>query len=260
MGTDRFTSLQGRFAVVTGASRGIGAAIAHSLSENGTHVALISRDVRALKSVAASLPGPSTVVRGDLAQVNSAELIVKEIRKVTDTVDILVNNAAAATRTATTDLTADILDEMLSVNVRNLLLLTARLIPFMLTSRGASIINVSSISGLLGTPKRAAYAATKGAVDALTRSLAQEYGLQGIRVNAIAPGIADTALWAKNKSVPGVEAAMNKHIPLGRWGSPEELAAVVAFLASDSARYVTAQTISVDGGMADTLDLYAGPI
>jgi gluconate 5-dehydrogenase len=116
------------------------------------------------------------------------------------------------------------------------------------------------VSGLVGTPRRAAYAATKGAIDAATRSLAIELGPSGIRVNSVAPGVVDTRLWAHNKAVPGVVETIERQTPLRRWARPEDIADVIVFLASDAARFVTGETIAVDGGMARTLDLYGGPV
>ena len=106
-----------------------------------------------------------------------------------------------------------------------------------MVARGrGSIINLSSVSALLGTPRRAAYAASKGAIDAATRSLAIELGPDGIRVNSVAPGVVDTALWAKNKTIPGVVEEIERLTPLRRWATPEDIADVIAFLASDAAR------------------------
>ena len=121
-------------------------------------------------------------------------------------------------------------------------------------------MNLSSVSSLVGTPRRAAYAASKGALDAATRSLAMELGAVGIRVNAVAPGVVDTALWARNKAVPGVVERIEAQTPLGRWAVAEDIADVVVFLASDAARFVTGEIISADGGMARTLDLYGGAV
>jgi NAD(P)-dependent dehydrogenase (short-subunit alcohol dehydrogenase family) len=175
-------------------------------------------------------------------------------------VDILVNNAAAAARLPVTELDASLIDRLHAVNVRAPLLLIAGLTPSM-TARGrGSIINLSSVSGVVGTPRRAAYAATKGAVDAMTRSLAAELGPAGIRVNSVAPGVVDTDLWARNKAIPGVVEQVSAQIALRRWSQPEDVADVVVFLASDAARYVTGETLCADGGMARTLDLYAGPV
>src|SRR5205085_4203424 len=134
------------------------------------------------------------------------------------------------------------------------------LVPTMTERRTGCIVNVSSISALVGTPNRAAYAASKGAMDAATRSLAVELGPLGIRVNAVAPGVVDTALWAKNKAIPGVVEGIEGQTPLRRWATPEDIADVIVFLASDAARFVTGETICADGGMAHTLDLYGGAV
>lgn len=249
-------NLKGRIALVTGASRGIGAATARALDAAGAEVILVGRQIETLVEVASTLIHPSQTVVADLAEPDSAEQIVEACGHV----DILVNNAAAATRMATTDVTGEVIDRLLDVNVRNLLLLIKGLVPSMIAAGGGSIINVSSVSGIVGTPNRAAYAASKGAVDAMTRSLAMEFGSKGIRVNSVAPGVIDTELWAKNKAIGGVEQQINTLIPLGRWGSPAEVADVIVFLAGDAARYVTAQTIHVDGGMGNTMDLYGGAV
>ena len=130
----------------------------------------------------------------------------------------------------------------------------------MIAAGRGSIVNLASVSGLVGTPRRAAYAASKGAIDAATRSLAMELGPAGIRVNAVSPGVVDTALWARNKAIPGVVEQIEAQTPLRRWANPDDIAPVVVFLASDAARFVTGETISADGGMARTLDLYGGEV
>ena len=134
-------------------------------------------------------------------------------------VDILVNNAAAAARLPTVDLDAATIDTLLAVNVRAPLLLIAGLLPSMIERGRGSIVNLSSVSGIVGTPRRAAYAASKGAVDAFTRSLAMELGPAGIRVNAVAPGVVDTALWARNKAIPGVVEQIEAQTPLAALGN-----------------------------------------
>ncbi len=252
--------LSGRTAVVTGASRGIGEATVRALDAAGARVALVARGTEAMQAIARDLHNDPVVISADLAEPDSPRAVADAVLGAFERVDVLVNNAAAAARLPSTELDAETIDLMLSVNVRNLLLLTTALLPSMTENGSGSIVNLSSVSGLLGTPRRSAYAATKGAVDALTRSLAMEFGPHGIRVNAVAPGVIDTALWANNKAVPGVVEQIERQIPLRRWGTAGEVADVIVFLASDAARYVTAQTISVDGGMAHTLDLYGGAV
>lgn len=253
-------SLQGRTALVTGASRGIGAATARALDVAGARVVLVARSRADLDAMAGELDHDPVVITADLGDVDAPAAVARQALDSVGVVDILVNNAATAARLPAVDVDAALIDELLGVNVRAPLLLIATLLPPMIERGAGSIINLSSVSGLVGTPRRAAYAASKGAVDAMTRSLAIELGPSGIRVNSVAPGVVDTALWAKNKAVPGVVETIDSQTPLRRWATPEDIADVIVFLASDAARFVTAETISADGGMARTLDLYGGPV
>jgi NAD(P)-dependent dehydrogenase (short-subunit alcohol dehydrogenase family) len=252
--------LLGRTALVTGASRGIGAATARALDGAGARVALSARGRDDLLAVAGELRHDPLVLDVDLADAEAARQLGLAALDGLGHVDILVNNAAGAARSATVDIDAGLIDELLALNVRAPLLLIATLIPSMIEQGGASIINLSSISALLGTPRRAAYAASKGAMDAATRSLAIELGPSGIRVNSVAPGVVDTALWARNKAIEGVVETIEGQTPLRRWATPEDVADVIVFLASDASRFVSGETVAVDGGMAHTLDLYGGAV
>jgi NAD(P)-dependent dehydrogenase (short-subunit alcohol dehydrogenase family) len=252
--------LEGRTALVTGASRGIGAATATALDRAGARVALVARSRDDLGLVAGGLEHDPVVLAADLSEAAAGPSVAHEAEAALGRVDILVNNAAAAARLAIVDTDAGLIDQLLAVNVRAPLLLVAALVPGMIERRRGSIINLSSVSGRTGTPRRAAYAASKGALDAATRSLAVELGPLGIRVNSVAPGVVDTALWASNKKVEGVVEAVEQLTPLRRWANPDDVADVIVFLATDGARFVTGETISVDGGMAHSLDLYAGPV
>ena len=253
-------SLEGRTALVTGASRGIGAATARALDHAGARVALAARDGDALAAVAADLAHDPVTLLADLAEVEAPRALGLAALDALGSVDILVNNAATAARLPTVELDAQLIDTMYAVNVRAPLLLISALLPSMIERGSGSINNLSSVSGVVGTPRRAAYAATKGAIDAATRSLAMELGPHGIRVNSIAPGVVDTALWEKNKAIPGVVEAIDAQTPLRRWSQPDDIADVVVFLASNAARFITGETISADGGMARTLDLYGGAV
>jgi NAD(P)-dependent dehydrogenase (short-subunit alcohol dehydrogenase family) len=210
--------------------------------------------------VAKELTHEPVVIEADLADRDAPSAVAARGLEVLGHVDIVVNNAAAAARLATVDTDATIIDELLAVNVRAPLLLVAALLSSMIERGAGSIVNLSSASGLTGTPRRAAYAASKGALDAATRSLAIELGPSGIRVNSVAPGVVDTDMWAKNKSIPGVSERIESQTPLRRWGTPEDIGDVIVFLASDAARFITGETISVDGGLAHTLDLYGGSV
>ena len=205
--------------------------------------------------MAGELAHDPVVLVADLAGADAPPALAAEAVAALGRVDVLVNNAAIAHRAPTAGLTAEVIDAQYAVNVRAPLLLVAALLPDL-----RSIVNLSSVSGVVGTPNRAAYAATKGAIDAATRSLAMELGPAGIRVNSVAPGAVDTALWAKNRAVPGVIEQVESQTPLRRWATPDDIADVVVFLASDAARFVTGETISADGGMARTFDLYGGAV
>jgi NAD(P)-dependent dehydrogenase (short-subunit alcohol dehydrogenase family) len=200
------------------------------------------------------------VIEADLSRPEAPADVARAALEALGRVDILVNNAAAAARLPTVDMDASLIDHLLAVNVRAPLLLVGALVPSMTEHKRGSIINLSTVSARIGTPNRAAYAASKGAMDAATRSLAVELGPLGIRVNSVAPGVVDTALWESNKKVPGVIEAVVALTPLRRWGTPDDVADVIVFLASDAARFVTGETISPDGGMAHALDLYGGPV
>jgi NAD(P)-dependent dehydrogenase (short-subunit alcohol dehydrogenase family) len=248
--------LTGKTALVTGASRGIGAAIAVALDRAGARVALAARSTEECEAVAATMRNRPLVLFADLADDAAPDALAYAAVSKLNGVDILVNNAGVGRRKPSTELTGEDIDVLYRVNVRNLLLLTTRIVPSMVQRGGGSVINISSISGVSGAPMRAAYAATKGAVDGLTRSLAMEYGPAGVRFNSVAPGVVETAMWTENLAKPGVREEVTALVPLRRLSTPEDVADVVVFLASDAARYVTGETISADGGMARTTNLY----
>lgn len=248
--------IDGRVAMVTGASRGIGAAIARRLDGAGARVVLVARDADALGAVAEDLSRDPVVLPADLSHTDEVSRVASEAVELAGGVDVLVNNAAAAARRPLAETDAGLIDRLYAVNVRAPLLLIAALVPVMAGRGAGAIVNLSSVSGIRGAPHRVAYAATKGALDAATRTLAMELGPLGIRVNSVAPGVVDTNMWAENKKMPGVVASVEALTPLGRWATPEDVADVVAFLASDAARFVTGVTVSADGGMASAIDLY----
>jgi NAD(P)-dependent dehydrogenase (short-subunit alcohol dehydrogenase family) len=199
-------------------------------------------------------------LEADLADPDVPARLVSEVRQRLGEIDVLVNNAAVPMRLSTAELNAALVDELYAVNVRAPLLLISALVPSMVERGRGVIISISSVSAVVGTPQRSAYAATKGAIDAATRSLAIELGPHGIRVNSVAPGVVDTDMWARNKAIPGVIEEIEALTPLRRWSQPDDIADVVVFLASDAARFVTGETICVDGGMARTANLYGGAV
>ena len=245
------TGLASKRALVTGASRGIGEAAARALDAAGARVVLTGRSADDLDRVAAGLRNEPVVIPADLAPPGSGTDLARTVLAATGGVDVLVNNAGIPMRRTPDALTEAELDLVYAVNVRSLLMLSIGLAPAMIERGGGSIINVSSIASLRGPLGRVAYAATKGAVDALSRALAADWGPKGIRVNAINPGIIATAIWEESRAtVPGLIEDMAAQIPLKRWGEAEDIADVILFLASDAARYVSGESIAVDGGMA----------
>ncbi len=244
-------TLDGKVALVTGASRGIGEASARALDRAGARVVLSGRTTADLQRLAAELAHDPLVLEADLAPPRAGTELAERVLEAVDHVDILVNNAGIPMRRTPDALTEEDFDLVFSINVRSLLMLTLGLAPAMIERGGGSVINISSIASLRGPLGRVAYAGTKGAVDAMTRALAADWGPQNIRVNAICPGLIATAIWEDNRrNIPGLIEQMEDQIALKRWGDGDDIADVVVFFASDASRYVTGEVIAVDGGMA----------
>ena len=249
--------LTGRTAIVTGAGRGIGAAIATALDAAGARVALVARSRDQLEETARRLANDPLVVIADLGTPDGPHAAVAAAHEAFGgRIDVLVNNAGIGLRKESETLTVDELDEVWNVNVRSALLATTAVLPAMIAAGAGSIISISSISGLRGAPRRAVYAASKAALDGMTRSLAMEYGPRGIRANCVAPGVVETEMWRANLAKPGVADAVLGVIPTRRLSTPEEVADTVVFLASDASRAITGEVISADGGINATVNLW----
>ena len=245
------TDLSGRIALVTGASRGIGEASARVLDQAGARVLLSGRTVSDLERVAAALTNDPLILPADLAQPGAGTKLAEQVLDAVDGVDIVVNNAGIPMRRTPDQLSEQDVDDVFAINVRALVMLSVALGPCMARRGGGSIVNISSVAGVRGPLGRVAYAGTKGAVDAMTRALAADWGPQQIRVNSIAPGIITTAIWEESRNtVPGLIEDLANQVPLKRWGDSDDVADVVLFLASEMSRYVTGETICVDGGLA----------
>lgn len=243
--------LTGKVALVTGASRGIGEACARALDAAGASVVLSGRTEADLERVAGDLTNAPRILLADLARPGAGTELAERVVTDVGGVDIVVNNAGIPMRRTPEQLTEADVDLVFSINVRSLLMLSVGLGPSLIERGGGSIINISSIAGLTGPLGRVAYAGTKGAVDAMTRALAADWGPHGIRVNSICPGIITTAIWEESRAtVPGIIEELSQQIPLKRWGDGDDIADVVVFFASDASRYVTGETLAVDGGMA----------
>lgn len=252
--------LDGKVAVVTGASRGIGEASARALDAAGAQVVLTGRTTPDLERVAAGLTHDPVVLTADLAPAGAGTDLARRILGEVGGVDVLVNNAGIPMRRTPAQLTEADFDLVFSINVRSLVMLSVGLAPSMIARGGGSVINISSVAGVHGPLGRVAYAGTKGAVDAMTRALAADWGPDGIRVNSIAPGLIATAIWedARN-NVPGLIEDLAGQIALKRWGFGDDIADVVLFFASDASRYVTGETLVVDGGLARVTATNAPP-
>ena len=243
--------MTGKVAVVTGASRGIGRAIAVDLARAGADVALFGRDTSALAETQAACEAarPAAKVTTHVADVASEADVAAAIAAVLaefGRVDVAVANAGQAKDGLILRFKGEDLDRLIDVNLKSAFYLSAAVAKPMMKQRGGAIVLVSSIVGLAGNPGQSAYAATKAGLLGLAKSLAKELGSRNIRVNAVAPGLIETAMTTEMPEA--ARAHYMNTIALGRAGTPEDVAPAVTFLASDAARYITGQTLVVDGG------------
>jgi 3-oxoacyl-[acyl-carrier protein] reductase len=251
------TTLQGKTALVTGASRGIGRATASVLANAGAHVLVhYGRSAQEAESLGASIlskGGRANAIRADLGTPEGATLLAKEVRTIVgDRLDVLVLNAGISKAALLADYTLEDFDNLFATNVRSPFFLVQQLLPIL--GDGSNITVISSIGShaVVGkpgvdNPSLLAYASTKGALETLVKNWAAILGPQGIRVNAVAPGVIDTDMSNFAKTDAGREVTLGMQA-LKRIGKPEDVADVVAFLASDAARWITGASIPVDGG------------
>lgn len=244
--------LENKVAIVTGASRGIGEAIALKFADAGAHVAFtyVSSDekAKALEEKLIAKGVKAKAYKSNAGIFEDCEALVNDVIKEFGTIDICVNNAGISKDNLLLRMSAEQWDEVMDVNLKSVFNMTKLVMRPMMKAKSGSIINMSSIIGMKGNAGQSSYAASKAGIIGFSKSIAQEIGSRNIRVNAVAPGFVETDMTHYLKDGEGAKNYLDS-IPLGKFGSPEDIANVCLFLASDMSAYVTGQVLSVCGGL-----------
>jgi len=243
--------LEGKVAIITGASRGIGRGIAEVFAQHGAHVAFTySASAASAQQLEQELIALGTKAKGyqsNAANFEEAQKLIEDVLADFGTIDILINNAGVTKDNLLMRMSEEDFDKVIEINLKSVFNMTKAVQKTMLKNRKGSIINMSSVVGVKGNAGQANYAASKAGMIGFTKSIALELGSRNIRCNAIAPGFIETEMTAKLN--PDVVQGWRDSIPLKRGGSPEDIANACVFLASDMSAYITGQVMNVDGGM-----------
>ncbi|NVI88164.1 SDR family NAD(P)-dependent oxidoreductase [Actinomadura sp. BRA 177] len=242
--------LQGKVAIVTGAGRGIGRAIAAKLADEGAVMLAADIDEAAAKQTASDLGGDAAGVRTDVTSRESVDAMAEEAKARFGRIDVLVNNAGWDVAGPFVQSDPADWDKIIAINLYGVLHACHAVLPVMAGQKHGAVVNIGSDAGRVGSAGEAVYSAAKGGVIAFTKTLAREQARHGVRVNCVCPGPTDTALFASmGGDDPKLREALVRAIPFRRLAEPSDIAGVVAFLASDEAGFVTGQTVSVSGGL-----------
>lgn len=246
--------LEGKVSIVTGAARGIGAAIALKLAQHGSHIAFTyvsdssAEKAAALEAELTALGVTAKAYKSNAGDFAASEAFVNDVLQQFGKIDVCVNNAGISKDNLLLRMTAEQWDDVMDTNLKSVFNMTKQVIRPMMKAKSGSIINMSSIIGLRGNAGQSSYAASKAGIIGFTKSVAHELGSRNIRCNAIAPGFVETDMTHYLKEGSGADEFLKK-IPLGRFGRAEEIADTTLFLASDMSSYITGQVISACGGL-----------